>query len=63
MSTISDITRLARKRFDCDLFALQTTGIVIEEVGDLYARCSLSSNECHQNARGVLMGGVIYTIA
>jgi len=53
----------ARQFFDGDLYATETTGITIEEVGDHYAKCSLLINRKHQNAYGGVMGGVIFTMA
>lgn len=52
-----------RERFAGDIFATQTTGIVIEEVGHEYARCSLATRAEHMNAGGVVMGGAIFTLA
>ncbi len=53
----------AREFFAKDLYASEATGIVIEEVGDFYARCSLRLEDKHKNAVGAVMGGVMYTLA
>lgn len=53
----------ARRFFANDLYATEATGIVIDEVGDGYAKCSLRLERKHQNAVGHVMGGVIFTMA
>jgi len=53
----------ARAFFEGDKFATSTSGIVIDEVGDKYAKCSMKLDERHMNARGTVMGGAIYTLA
>ena len=53
----------AREIFSKDLYATKLTGIVIEEIGDNYAKCSLKLNDNHKNAYGGIMGGAIYTLA
>lgn len=53
----------ARKFFENDRFATLATGIVIEEIGENYAKCSLKITENHINAVGHVMGGVAYTLA
>lgn len=53
----------ARKFFDGDFYATKATGIVIEEVGELFARCSFEISRNHQNAYGGVMGGAIFTLA
>lgn len=58
-----DLTNLARDVFRLDRFATELTGIVIERVGDREAVCTLAVGDCHCNARGVAMGGVLYTLA
>lgn len=52
-----------REFFKGDLYATDTTGIVIEEVGEHYAKCSLRLDRRHMNAIGHPMGGVMYTLA
>lgn len=51
-----------RKFFEEDRFAAHS-GIVIDEVGEGYARCSMDIKDYHRNARGVVMGGAIFTLA
>jgi len=53
----------ARRRFECEPFAMQLVGIVIEDAGVNYARCSLRIGDKHRNSVGAVMGGVIYTLA
>lgn len=53
----------AREFFKNDIFATSTSGIVIEEVGDKNAKCSMKIDNRHVNARGTVMGGAIYTLA
>ena len=53
----------AREIFAKDLFATKQTGVVIEEVGENYAKCSMVITENHRNAYGGVMGGAIYTLA
>ncbi len=59
---MTDLKR-AREFFKDDLYATDTTGIVLEAVGENYAKCSLELNDKHNNAVGHPMGGVIYTLA
>ena len=59
---MSDLEK-AREFFGGDLYATSATGIVIEEVGDHFARCSLEIERKHQNAYGGVMGGAIFTLA
>lgn len=53
----------ARSIFIKDTYAMVTTGIEIDEVGEKYAKCSLKLNEGHCNATGQVMGGAMYTLA
>lgn len=53
----------ARSIFIKDTYAMVTTGIEIDAVGDKYAKCSLKLNEGHCNATGQVMGGALYTLA
>lgn len=53
----------AREFFGGDLYATETTGIIIEEVGEHYARCSMEIARKHQNAYGGVMGGATFTLA
>ena len=49
--------------FSGDLYATKTTGIVIDDVKEHYAKCSLEIHEGVQNAYGGVMGGAIFTLA
>ncbi len=51
-----------RDFFKNDRFATEA-GAVIEDIGDHYAKVSLSLNEHHKNAAGGIMGGVYFTLA
>ncbi len=53
----------AREYFSQDRYATEVTGAVIEEVGEGYARVSCKLTSCHLNARGFVMGGVMFTLA
>ena len=53
----------ARQFFAGDVFATEATGIVIEEVAEHYARCSLRLDRRHKNAVDQVMGGVLFTLA
>ena len=53
----------ARAFFANDKYATEATGIVIEAVGEHYAKCSLKLDSRHLNAVGHVMGGVVYTMA
>ena len=59
---MSDLEK-AREFFGQDFYATKATGIVIEEVGDHYARCSFDITRNHQNAYGGVMGGATFTLA
>ncbi len=54
---------MAREFFAQDKYATDATGIIIEEVGDKYAKCSLKLDSKHKNAVGHVMGGVMFTLA
>ncbi|MDE5582353.1 MAG: PaaI family thioesterase [Ruminococcus sp.] len=51
-----------REMFEKDRFATEM-GAVIDEIGDCYAKVSLTINEHHKNAVGGVMGGVYFTLA
>ena len=51
-----------RNIFKNDRFATEN-GMVIDEIGDLYAKCSLKIESKHRNAMGGVMGGVPFTLA
>lgn len=53
----------AREFFIRDRYAMVTTGIEIEEVGERYAKCSLKLDDRHRNATGHVMGGAVFTLA
>lgn len=53
----------AREYFSNDIYATETTGIVIEDCNENYAKCSLKTEKKHHNATGHIMGGAIYTLA
>lgn len=58
-----DLTDIAREIFQYDRYATETTGIHIDHAGDHVARCTLELTDRHRNARGVAMGGVMFTLA
>jgi len=53
----------ARRFFAGDKYATEATGCLIDEVGEKYARCSLTLEPKHRNAVGQVMGGVSFTLA
>ena len=61
MSTFKDLEE-ARKFFKNDRFATEN-GMVIDEIGEDYAKCSMTILDGHRNAAGGVMGGVIYPLA
>ena len=48
--------------FDNDKFATDN-GMVIEEYGEHYAKCSFEIQGVHKNAMGSVMGGAVFTLA
>ena len=57
------LTEQARTVFASDRYATELTGIQIDLVADHEAHCSLTLEAHHRNARGVAMGGVLFTLA
>lgn len=57
------LTVLARETFAADRYATELTGIEITTVGEHCAECQLGIDSRHLNARGVVMGGVLFTLA
>ena len=53
----------AQEFFKGDIFALETTGIEIEDVKPGYAKCRLDIDHRHLNAQNFVMGGAIFTLA
>ena len=53
----------ARGIFGNDRYATELTGVEITAVGDHEATCTLTIATRHCNARGVAMGGVLFTLA
>lgn len=51
-----------KELFEGDRFATEN-GAVVEEIGDHYAKCSLTIERRHRNAMGAVMGGVSFTLA
>ena len=60
MSTFNSLEE-AQEYFKGDIFATEN-GMVIDELGEDYACCSMILNEHHLNANGGIMGGVIFTL-
>ena len=58
MKTIEEV----RSIFEKDRFATEN-GMVIDEIGENYAKCSLKIADRHRNAMGGVMGGVPFTLA
>ena len=57
------ITDIAQKVFSNDRYATELTGVEITAVGDHEATCTLTITPAHCNARGVAMGGALFTLA
>ena len=51
------------KLFDKDYFARRMLGAKIIEAKNDYAKCMFEINENHKNAKHVVMGGAIFTLA
>lgn len=51
-----------REIFKDDRFATENMA-VIDEVGEKYAKCSITLERRHRNAMGGVMGGVYFTLA
>ncbi len=49
--------------FKEDYFATKLLGAKIIDVKEGYAKCAFDVNIDHKNAKGVIMGGAIYTLA
>ena len=60
MGNFTDLEQ-TRKYFYEDKFATNN-GMVLDEVTDEYAICSVILNDGHKNAQGGIMGGVIFTL-
>lgn len=60
---MNDTTARARAVFAADRYATELTGIEIASAGDHEATCTLTLAARHCNARGVAMGGALYTLA
>ncbi len=58
-----DYTEKARELFSSDIYAVETTGVRIEEVRPDYCKCSLKIDERHYNVNRNVMGGAIFTLA
>lgn len=52
-----------RELFANDRYATQQTGIVIDKVTDEGVTCSIALQSHHRNAKGAVMGGVLFTLA
>lgn len=53
----------ANKFFEDDKYATESTGCVLLEIGENYAKAGLELNDSHKNAHGGVMGGVMFTLA
>ncbi len=58
-----ELTEKAREIFANDRYATELTGVKIDHVGDRCATCSLMLDARHRNAKGAVMGGVLFTLA
>lgn len=62
MENYSEKLAEVREIFKGDRFATEN-GMVIDEIGDHYAKCSVQLTDIHRNAMGGVMGGVHFTLA
>lgn len=62
MENYSEKLAEVREVFRGDRFATEN-GMIIDEIGDHYAKCSVQLTEIHRNAMGGVMGGVHFTLA
>lgn len=53
----------AREFFYKDTYACKTSGIVLDEIGEHFSKCSMKITDAHKNAYGGVMGGAIFTLA
>jgi len=58
-----DYKHRALDLFSKDRYAIETTGVVVEEVDQNYCKCRLDIEEKHLNANDCVMGGAIFTLA
>ena len=52
----------ARKYFSEDIYAMETTGIKIDDIGEDFSKCSIDVENRHMAVGNHVMGGAIYTI-
>ncbi|MBQ7062684.1 MAG: PaaI family thioesterase [Bacteroidales bacterium] len=62
-TTATDLTTRARNLFCRDRYATQLTGVVIDHVDVEQTCCTLQLQQEHRNAKGAVMGGVLFTLA
>lgn len=53
----------AKNFFYNDVYAMQTTGIELLDIGECYSKVTLKLSSKHNNAVGKVMGGVFFTLA
>lgn len=53
----------ARKYFSEDIYAMETTGIKIDDIGEDFSKCSIDVENRHMAVGNHVMGGAIYTLA
>ena len=52
-----------RNFFASDKYAMEATGIMIDEAGDDYSKVSVKINDSHLSATGHVMGGVMFVLS
>lgn len=52
-----------RNFFASDKYAMEATGIVIDEAGNDYSKVSVKINDSHLSATGHVMGGVMFVLS
>ena len=56
-------TNELKEFFKKDIFATEVVGIEILEAKNDYAKCMLNISDNHKNAKGIVMGGAIFSLA
>lgn len=53
----------AQTFFQKDLFATQAAGIILKQLDETGAVCTMKLTDIHRNAAGAVMGGALFTLA
>ena len=58
----SEVKKKTLEFFSKDVYATKTTGIVIDDIKEGYAKCSLGLTDKVLNAGGAVQGGALFTL-